>query len=119
MDGAQMNDRDRLPNRRPNSTVKLKHKGMTFYVTVGFDPVDGKIKEVFGNAHRASTDIDYLISDSCVAISIALQMGATPELLLHSMSFVDVVGDPEITREPASIMGKIVQAIIVEQTIPR
>lgn len=110
-------DRSKLPNRRPNTTVKMTHKGMTFHVTVGWDIKTGKVAEVFGNARQATTDIDYMIADACVAISIALQRGATAEELLHSMHFVPVVGHPDITREPASLMGKIVAAILQEEAL--
>lgn len=107
--------RIKLPNRRPNVTLKIKHKGMTFYVTLGIDAESGRIMEVFGNARQATTDIDYMIADACVAISIALQHGAKTDELLHSMHFVPVVGNPEVTREPASLMGKIIAAILEEE----
>ncbi len=102
-------DRTPLPNRRPNQTLKLNFNGQEIFVTLGYDPDTGEVKEVFGSAKNVTSDIDYLIADCCVAISIALQRGAALDQLLRSMSFRPVVGDADKISEPASLIGFVLQ----------
>lgn len=116
-----MSDRIRLDQRRPNVTVKIEHEGMTFFITFGYDLQTGRVLEVFGDAKKQTTSFEYLIADACVAISLALQFGVTPEHLVRSMhwSFQTDGVSPYATRTPASVIGKIVQAIIAEETLIR
>ena len=101
-----------LPERRPNQTIDLKHKGMTFSVTLGFDPRDGRPMEVFGQSPHAGSDFAMLLSDACVILSIALQHGIKPSELSKTMQWSPVVGEAGRTSEPSSVIGAIVVALV-------
>ena len=93
--------RERLPNRRPNETVSLMFGGMSFAVTIGFFPTDGRPGEVFASGAKSGCDLDYLLDDSCVALSLLLQHGVEPAALANSMGRA---GDG---ATPASIIGAL------------
>lgn len=104
--------RAHLPNRRPNITLDLEHKGLTFNVTVGFDPVTGAPMEVFGSTAKAGSDFAVLLSDACVILSLALQHGILPSALSKTMQWSPVVGVSGKVSEPASVIGAIVVALV-------
>jgi hypothetical protein len=93
--------RERLPNRRPNETTTLVFGGLRFAVTIGFFPADGRPGEVFASGAKSGCDLDYLLDDACVALSLLLQHGVEPAALANSMGRV---GDG-VT--PASLIGAL------------
>jgi hypothetical protein len=93
--------RQRLPNRRPSLTFDLEHDGHGFAVTVGFDPRDGCLREVFTHGAKAGSTMDGILDDVCVALSLLLQHGVEPLALASSMGRL---GD---RRSPASIVGAL------------
>jgi hypothetical protein len=105
-------NRARLPNRRPNQTIDLHHKGMTFNVTVGFDAMTGAPMEVFGNASKAGSDFAALLADACVILSLALQHGIQPSALSKTMQWTPVMGQADKVSEPASVIGAILVALV-------
>jgi len=92
--------RERLANRRPNETTTLVFGGMSFAVTIGFFP-DGRPGEVFASGAKPGCDLDYLLDDACVALSLLLQHGVEPAALAKSMGRA---GDG-VT--PASLIGAL------------
>jgi hypothetical protein len=105
-------NRARLPTRRPNQTIDLQHKGMTFVVTVGFDATTAAPMEVFGNASKAGSDFAALLADACVILSIALQHGIQPSELSKTMQWTPVMGQADKVSEPASVIGAILVALV-------
>ncbi len=77
--------RKRLPNRRPSHTETLEVAGQTFMATVGFDPEDGRPREVFLAAGKEGSLINAMLADAAVAISVALQHGVTAQALAKSI----------------------------------
>ena len=106
--------RHRLPNRRPSLTVPASWQGQNFTVTVGFDPDTGEPREVF--AGEAKGSMLATVSDACVALSIAMQNGATPDDLLRSMGrtadWVLRGGEMVEAMVPASPIGAILDAVV-------
>ena len=92
--------RERLPNRRPNETTTLVFGGMSFAVTIGIFPND-RPGEVFASGAKSGCDLDYLLDDACVALSLLLQHGVAPAALAKSMGRA---GDG---ATPASIIGAL------------
>ena len=92
--------RERLPDRRPNETVSLDHAGARFEITVGFYP-DGWPGEVFAGGAKSGSEMDGLLDDSAILISLLLQNGVAPVALART---VGRLGDG---REPASVIGAI------------
>ena len=96
-----------LPRRRA-LTVDLDHGGQRFAVTIGFDHA-GEVREVFAGSSRVGTQIDHILADACVVISLALQFGARPADLDRSLGRVPVLGiDGDQATAPASVVGTIV-----------
>ena len=95
-----------LPDRRPAETAEIVFDGQRFTVTVGFYP-DGRPGEVFADGARIGSDLDALLDDACVALSLLLQHGVDPVRLAGSMGRL---GD----RRPASLIGAMVDRLAGE-----
>lgn len=105
--------RHELPNRRLSDTLKLKTlDGITVHLSIGFDPTEiNRPREVFySSGFRSGTQLEFLIQDACVLISILLQHGHKPEDICKSLSSVEKPdADGEIAY--ASIIGMIAEAL--------
>lgn len=69
--------RERLPNRRATETFTVEFAGRTFEASIGTDPA-GLVREVFLRGGHSGSELDILLGDLGVAISLALQHGAPP-----------------------------------------
>ena len=76
--------RRRLPNRRRAETIAFERDGARFEMTIGFYP-DGRVGEVFLNADRANSLLDFLMSDAAILASLALQYGAPLDEIMHAL----------------------------------
>ena len=83
--------RDRLPNRRSAISTSFERDGARFEMTTGFYP-DGRAGEVFLNADRANSLLDFLMSDAAILASLALQYGAPLDEIRHALKR-DIRGD--------------------------
>lgn len=95
--------RQRLPNRRPSVTVTSTwpaHSGTPLHIAVGFDK-NGAPSEIFGRAKRPESDLDNVVDDSAVLISLLLQHGATLKDISHSLGKAR-------DGNPTSVIGAIV-----------
>ena len=82
-----MTAREILPNRRPNRTVDLDFGGRHYAVGIGFFP-DGRPGEVFATGVQIGSNMDAILDDACVALSLLLQHGVQPAAISKSMSRV-------------------------------
>ncbi|MEI8396857.1 MAG: ribonucleotide reductase [Rhodospirillaceae bacterium] len=105
--------RTRLPDRRPNETIDLFFGGLRFSVSFGFYP-DGRIGEVFASGAKSGCDMDYLLDDACVALSLLLQHGVEPAVLANSMGRTEEIAVGHFRSDsglpatrPASIIGAL------------
>ncbi len=103
MPAATPTHRQRLPNRRENETVDLVFDGHRYHVTVGF-ALDGQPREVFCHGGKVGSNMDLILDDACVALSLLLQHGIEPRDLGHSMGRL---GD----GAAASIIGALVDLV--------
>jgi hypothetical protein len=76
--------RDRLPDRRPAISTSFERDGARFEMTAGFYP-DGRLGEIFLNADRANSLLDFLMSDAAILASLALQYGAPLDEIRHAL----------------------------------
>lgn len=108
---ANDGSRRRLPNRRLSENRKLVRGGQSIYLTVGYGPDGLEPKEVFyADGYRSGSDMEALVSDLCIALSVFLQHeGVTVASLRKSMgqTFDLRTGDPM----PASILGLILEEL--------
>jgi len=66
--------RQRLPNRRPAITHTLEYNGERYHVSIGYD-MYAEPKEVFIRGSKTGSDMDHLLDDAAVVVSVALQNG--------------------------------------------
>ena len=83
--------RQRLPNRRPAITHTLEHNGDRYHISIGYD-LYAKPKEVFIRGSKTGSDMDHLLDDAAVVVSIALQNGINVAQMKRSL------GDSIINR---------------------
>lgn len=101
-----------LKNRRPAilSDVAYTSAGgheQRFTVRFGFDE-SGSIKEVFCNSLKSGTDLNGLINDACIAISLLLQHGMGMAQLAEA--FGENRAEGQEHGPPSSPLGAIVKA---------
>jgi hypothetical protein len=87
--------RKTLPNRRRAETIAFERDGARFVLTAGFYP-DGRLGEIFLNADRANSLLDFLMSDAAILASLALQYGAPIDEIRHALK-----------REPINHPGQL------------
>lgn len=87
--------RTALPNRRSNETFEFQHDGVDYVVTVGRHD-DGSLSEVFINGGKLDSAVDFMIRDSAIALSLALQYGCPASVLAGALTRVadDKPGGP-------------------------
>jgi hypothetical protein len=100
--------RRRLPDRRPSSTRTLVHDGCTYAVSLGFDPADGWLGEIFTHGAKVGSNMDGILDDSCIALSLLLQHGVEPTALARTMGRL---GDG---KTPVSIIGALADLVTGE-----
>ena len=76
--------RQRLPNRRPVITHSLDYSGDRYHVSVGYD-LTAQPKEVFIRGSKSGSDMDSLLDDVAVVVSVALQNGVNVAELKRSL----------------------------------
>lgn len=85
--------RVRLPNRREQVTetafVQLAGGGIAEVdISVGFDPLTGRPKEVFLAGAREGSDLAFEWDDIATALSVALQSGVTAAAMARSAATI-------------------------------
>lgn len=101
--------RNRLPDRRENETLIVQWRGHALTVTVGFCPVTGAPREVFGNAPKGQ--MHAALANACVAASLALQHGVSLDTLARSLLREPLPGD-ESASAPACPFSAVVFAML-------
>jgi hypothetical protein len=91
-----MTRRRRLPNRRDSVTHDIG--GGRFRATIGFDKT-GRPRERFLNSTKPGSEIDVILGDVAVAVSVALQCGTSAEAMAGS---VGRAGSPPVA---VSVIG--------------
>jgi hypothetical protein len=82
-------ERERLPNRRPTETLEFEHGGFRYVASVGRfsgGERDGQLAEVFIGGPKVGTRVAFAARDSSIVASVALQYGATLEVLRHAIA---------------------------------
>jgi hypothetical protein len=81
---AIMNERRRLPNRRPSITFGFECNGLRYTCTASFFG-DGRLGEIFLGNHRADSHADSCAKDSAILASLALQHHVPLDVLRKSL----------------------------------
>ena len=68
-----------------NVTTGLKTESGKYHVSFGVEPETGIIGEVFIRGSKSGSDMDILLDDATVILSLALQYGVPLDQLIHSL----------------------------------
>lgn len=105
--------REMLPQRRRSITFTLQWKGLKapHLITVGhYD--DGRIGEVFIGGGKSGEEVEAIARDGAVLLSIALQMGADLDSIVHALT-------RDSQNQPLSVVGAVVDQLVAFQTEKR
>lgn len=108
--------RHELPTRRLTSTQKFTTpEGHTIHLSVGYDPYEKKRpREVFySGGFRSGSQLEFLVQDACVLISILLQHGHRPADIQKSLARTE---QPDGELASASMIGIIAEKLAQEDT---
>lgn len=84
-DAEPRSSRQRLPNRRECFTETIALGNAVYGASVGFDE-EGTPREIFLSGAKTGSDMEAVLGDSSILISIMLQSGIPAERLAVSMS---------------------------------
>ena len=88
--------------------MQFVYEANNYSVTLGFDVSNDRIGEVFTHGAKIGSAMDRILDDACVALSLLLQHGVSPDALASSMGRL---GDGV---SPASIIGALADLIARE-----
>jgi hypothetical protein len=78
--------RERLPNRGDNLSLSLECEGFSYRATGRWFP-DGRLAEIFLHAPgKMGTPLQANADTAAILVSLLLQHGVAPEVILHSIS---------------------------------
>jgi hypothetical protein len=80
-----MSSRERLPDRRPSTSISFELNGLTFTATFSRFPGSDRVAEVFLRNRRVGSQVDVVCNDAAVASSLALQFGCPLETLQQAL----------------------------------
>ena len=81
--------------------MDLVYDGTLYAVTVGFQPDTGEPREIFTHGARVGSNMDGILDDACILLSLLLQHRVEPAALARSMGRLGTGG------QAASIIGAI------------
>jgi hypothetical protein len=104
-----------MPSRRRGFNQRFVYETaagqrVKVFVTANIDPRDGRIKEVFASNPMIGSDIEALLTDGSILLSLCLQAGVS------IAEVVDKLGDLRRNAEdepgkPTSILGAIARSV--------
>lgn len=105
--------RNQLPSRRGSLHFEFHFEQMKFHVSVSPDGA-GDVREVFVDPSKQGSTIAAIMRDAAVAISIALQHGASVDEIREAMTRLDSANIPCMSTTAASPIGAAMDAIAEE-----
>ncbi len=100
-----------LPARRATISMLVAHRaanGDSQRYEVSFGMHEGRVMECFANGNKAGSDMQAILTDACIAISVLLQRGAKASDLAGM--FGENRAEGETNGPPASPLGAIARA---------
>jgi hypothetical protein len=80
-----MNARQRLPDRRGSVRFSFRHDGKLYSATLS-EFADGKLGEIFIDAHKPDSELAVHANDAAVLASLLLQHRVTAAAIRHSIA---------------------------------
>jgi hypothetical protein len=92
-----VSNRQVLPNRRHNETIRFVHGKQRYYGAVGYYPDPERFylpdlkrpAEIFLDAGKPGTDIQHMARAGAVAVSLALQYGCPLKVLIDALPVLE------------------------------
>ncbi len=106
--------RRRLPNRRAHEVIAIEHAGQRYKVGLGREVTCGDreqlgpVVEVFVNAQKVNTEMDVIVSDGAILMSMLIQYGCPAGEIVKSMKH-------DSNGSPSSPLGRAA-ALLAEST---
>jgi hypothetical protein len=94
--------RTHLPHRRMAETFELRHGNLNtvFYVTLGRYP-DGQVGEVFVSGAKAGSELEAMVRDGAILLSLAMQHHVPLDLIRRA-----------VTREQNGVASTIIGTVL-------
>jgi len=99
-----------LPNRRICITHTAEYENNKVHVSIGYDPENLEICEVFAAGPKIGSSAQALLSDICIERSRALQDG------IHASYFASRASRTD-DGQPVSIAGFVADVLLLESQI--
>ena len=96
--------RNRLPDRRECSTFDVWHGGQRFHVSVGHFR-DGSIAELFITGPKSGSDLEAVVHDAAIILSIAAQHNVPLDPIRHAIT-------RNADGSPSSIVGAVLERLV-------
>ena len=103
---TRLSGRQKLTNRRLNVTNCLETGSGKYHVSFGIEPKTGRIGEVFIRGSKIGSDMDILLDDATVVLSLALQYGVPLDQLIHSLHTGREEGGTSVLAQAIMLMGQ-------------
>ena len=97
-----------LPSRRPTITHTIVVCTERFHVSLGYHPFSFELREIFISGAKVGSDMDSLLDDVSIVLTLALQYNISLKQLMHSL----YKGRSEGAK---SLIGRIIKLIELEQ----
>ena len=98
--------RQKLNNRRLTYTRVIDTGADKYYASFGLDNSDWTLREVFIRGSKIGSDMEILLDDASVILSLALQHGLPLEQLLHSLHTGREEGGTSILAKVIAVMNE-------------
>ena len=98
--------RQKLNNRRLTYTRVIDTGADKYYASFGLDDSDLTFREVFIRGSKIGSDMEILLDDASVVLSLALQYGLPLEQLLHSLNTGREEGGTSILAKVIAVMNE-------------
>ena len=98
--------RNRLPDRRECSTFDVWHGGQRFHVSVGHFR-DGSIAELFITGPKSGSDLEAVVHDAAIILSIAAQHNVPLDPIRHAVT-------RNADGSPSSIVGAVLERLVMK-----
>ena len=106
--------RQRLSDRRHQLTENIEVGSQTYTASAGIDPDVGNVREVFLCGAKEGSEIDNILGDTAVVISVALQHGVPIDALARSVARTrttpiqpsELDGGLPLPTIPVSVIGR-------------
>ncbi|MDR3438969.1 hypothetical protein [Telmatospirillum sp.] len=86
-----MNERERLPDRRDNTSQNFEWNNGEWTMTVGWDNSGAHVREIFLKGAKEGTHLEAWAEDDCFLVSQLLQCGAEIQNLAARLPYHHIV----------------------------